>query len=167
MRHLANHDQLTGLLTRRRFEDRAQNLLSRSQHYNFPMTMIMMDLDDFKEINDQYGHASGDEVLSKTGDIIQECLREADLACWYGGEEFCVLMPETDVDAARNPADRILDTLSKTRFTTDEGTSYSITCSLGLAEQRSSGDTFEDLYQRADQALYKAKESGGNCLVVS
>ncbi|MFB6346157.1 MAG: GGDEF domain-containing protein [bacterium] len=164
---LAHHDQLTGLLTRSRFEEAAKNLLEASERYRYPVTMVMMDLDDFKVVNDRYGHSAGDTVLESTGEILESELRKSDLSCRYGGEEFCILMPETDVNTARIPIERIRRSLAEKEFSTDDGGTFSVSCSLGLSELDREDRSFSDLYSDADEALYQAKESGGNCIVTA
>ncbi|MFB6345158.1 MAG: GGDEF domain-containing protein, partial [bacterium] len=165
IRELANYDQLTGLLNRNRFEERAKKIIEGGNRYDFPVTMAMLDLDDFKKINDLFGHSAGDRVLEKTGMIVQDELRDPDLACRYGGEEFCVLMPETDLESASEPANRIRGRLASVEFNTDSEKTFSVTCSIGLAEQPDQLESLEELYRKADEALYDAKLLGGNCLV--
>ncbi|MFB6347527.1 MAG: GGDEF domain-containing protein [bacterium] len=166
---LANYDQLTGLYDRHRLEDRLTQEVSRSNRYDHNLTLMMLDLDHFKNVNDTYGHTAGDTVLEETGDIIretcQENIRQSDIAGRYGGEEFCILLPETNYDEALRVAERIRTSLSEMTFTGSDGKEFQVTCSIGIAEYDSSMDSYEELVKAADDALYEAKESGRNQVV--
>ncbi|MFB6344427.1 MAG: GGDEF domain-containing protein [bacterium] len=162
IKRLANYDQLTGLPTRSKFEELASVHLNRRETGAPPLTLAMIDIDHFKNINDTYGHSAGDDVLRRLGNLIADETRSKDHSCRYGGEEFCVLMPETDEESARHLMTRLSNGLSQQKFSGKSGSTFEITCSIGLAEYDSGIDSIETFYRRADKALYRAKDSGRN-----
>ncbi|HEX6989227.1 MAG TPA: GGDEF domain-containing protein [Bacillota bacterium] len=149
----AMRDPLTGLPNRRAFEPRVEQEVGRARRYGRRLTLIMVDIDHFKTYNDMHGHRSGDELLRKIGRLIQRELREPDIAFRIGGEEFVILLPETDVEGAVSVIRRLQD-----RIRRDEG--VQITLSFGLAEFPTHGQDSEPLLEAADRALYQAKEAG-------
>jgi diguanylate cyclase (GGDEF)-like protein len=155
---LATVDQLTGLYLRHHFMQRLADERARSQRYRTPFGVLMMDLDTFKEVNDRHGHNIGDLFLRHSADAIRQSLRGSDIACRWGGDEFCVLLPQTEVEAARATAERIrkgIEALSPTLI------GIRATASVGVATYPTDFDgTVEDLVKRADQALYRAKREG-------
>jgi len=162
---LADEDQLTGLYTRREFENRYREEFERTQRYGSKLSVIMIDLDHFKEINDTYGHPVGDEVLEITGELIDEKTRSSDVCGRYGGEEFALVLPETPLKGAQTTAERLRVSLAEETFETENGEEFSVTCSIGIAEYYPSIDDPEVLLEQADDALYEAKESGRNQVV--
>ncbi len=152
---LANTDALTGLWNRHRFEEVAGREIRRARRYGHPLSVIFMDLDHFKPINDQYGHAAGDDVLRTVAELIRECLRESDSVCRWGGEEFLVLVPHGCPEDAYRLAERIRQRVKDCHDAEGGG----ITASLGVASLGESED-LHGLLQRADGALYQAKEAG-------
>jgi diguanylate cyclase (GGDEF)-like protein len=162
---LADEDQLTGLYTRREFENRYREEFERTQRYGSKLSVVMMDLDHFKEINDTYGHPVGDEVLETTGDLIEEKTRSSDVCGRYGGEEFALVLPETPLKGARITAERLRESLAEESFESEGGEEFNVTCSIGIAEYRPSVDDPEVLLEEADDALYEAKETGRNQVV--
>lgn len=156
-RLLARKDRLTGVWNRIQIEDVAQQEMSRLARYGQPVALIMMDLDHFKQINDQFGHAAGDQLLKGFCDIVQSCTRNTDVLGRWGGEEFILVMPSSGFASAAQLAERIRCALEQHVF--HDG--YKITASFGFAVCQST-DTFESWLQRADMALYRAKAAGRN-----
>lgn len=161
---LAMFDQLTGLYERHELDKRLEEEYDRARRHEQKFSVLMIDLDDFKEINDTYGHDVGDTVLERVGTILEEVveneLRSSDVAGRYGGEEFCIMLPTADQGGAKNVAERIRKNLRDVRFDTGEGDTFQVTCSIGVAELNQGVHTPEELVQRADEALYAAKEAG-------
>jgi diguanylate cyclase (GGDEF)-like protein len=161
---LATVDQLTELYLRHHFLQRLSDERTRSQRYRSPFAVLMIDLDTFKEVNDRHGHNSGDRFLSLTADAIRRSLRGPDIACRWGGDEFCVLLPQTDLDAARSTAERIRKEV--------EALSVSVpgihaTASVGISTYPNDFEgSLEELVRRADQALYRAKREGRDRVAV-
>lgn len=160
VRELARRDQLTGLFNRREFEERYHAEFDRADRYESSLAVMMVDLDHFKEVNDTYGHQAGDEVLGVMGEVLQDMTRQVDITGRYGGEEFAVVLPETDLASARRAAERINQELRRQTFEGDEDETFTVTCSLGLAELSPEDEDAEALLQRADEALYEAKSAG-------
>jgi diguanylate cyclase (GGDEF)-like protein len=161
---LANRDGLTGLFNRRHFMLTAETELHRAQRYRRPVTVGMADLDLFKHLNDTYGHAAGDTVLRSVAGLLQETLRQSDLVCRYGGEEFAFLFPEVSVDDAAVLAERCRTACAEQSILLADGRSVRITFSMGLSD--ASDSTLESALNRADQALYEAKRQGRNRVVL-
>jgi diguanylate cyclase (GGDEF)-like protein/PAS domain S-box-containing protein len=163
LRLLATTDPLTGALNRRAFMELAQTEFSRARRYNKSVTVVMIDLDHFKSINDRFGHAAGDEALQYAVSVIEGETREQDSFGRLGGEEFAVLLPETKIADAKDFAERIRGAIEENTVKYDNH-SFQITASLGLASFDDSDKSIEDLINRADSALYLAKDSGRNCI---
>ena len=163
---LATTDPLTGLFNRRCFEDRAEAEIKRSIRYNKSLTVIMADLDYFKQINDTFGHKAGDYVLKEISKIIRKSLRDIDLIGRYGGEEFIMLFPELDQTTSLIVAERLREEIENTVISVKEKT-VKITISIGITEL-SGGDKYslDTLTHRADEALYKSKENGRNIITI-
>jgi diguanylate cyclase (GGDEF)-like protein len=162
---LAAVDWLTGLYNRRHFETLAQAELARSQRYMRPMTVMMLDIDHFKNVNDTYGHASGDRVLQALSTVCLATKRDADLAARLGGEEFALLLPETTDIAATQFAERLRQQIRDCAPVV-EGEKLPITVSIGIAGASMTTSGFHALLSNADQALYEAKHAGRNRVVV-
>ncbi|MBP1765665.1 MAG: ydaM1 [Firmicutes bacterium] len=159
---LAVTDELTGLFNRHYFYQKIAEEAERSERYNEPLSMIILDLDNFKRINDTWGHLVGDEVLKETAAIVGRIIRKPDILARLGGEEFVILMPETGIHGALRVAEKIRETL-------DQNTHPVVgryTASFGVAE-RIKEETFDSWLQRADEALYRAKKGGRNRVVGS
>jgi diguanylate cyclase (GGDEF)-like protein len=154
LHHESRTDALTGLANRRALEERLQLVTAQASRSGAPITVAMIDLDHFKDFNDRFGHQSGDELLRLLSDSLSARLRAQDLLARYGGEEFCVVLPDTDLLAARV----VLEEL-RSRAPTVEVDGRAPTISVGIAEWRP-GESTDALLQRADQALYAAKEQG-------
>jgi diguanylate cyclase (GGDEF)-like protein len=162
---LAMVDGLTGLYVRRYFDARIEEEVERSRRYKTTFSMIMMDVDDFKKLNDTYGHLVGDRVLKAISNVIKSQMRGVDTATRYGGEELAVILPRTEMVGAYNLAERIREGIAELRITTDDEPPrvLGVTASLGIAafpESKAADGT--DLVRRADRALYRAKKMGKN-----
>ncbi|HET9953624.1 MAG TPA: diguanylate cyclase [Polyangiaceae bacterium] len=166
---LAIRDDLTGLYNRREFERRLDSCLEEQPGRDAALSVVLADIDHFKAINDTYGHHAGDEVLRELGGILGVSLRQTDLACRYGGEEFALLLPNTPGASAVALAERIRKNVAAHAFwvldLTGERRNISVTLSLGCAVRQSSRCSGEDLLREADQALYSAKTAGRNRVV--
>lgn len=158
-------DGLTELYNARHFHTILDQELSRAARYRRPLSLIILDLDNFKQINDTYGHAEGDLVLQVLSGIIQNCLRGSDTAYRYGGEEFAVLMPEASVEAGATIAERLRQTFADSPVTLGCGTVIHTSVSVGVT-QYMPGDDARSLFCRADDGMYQAKRRGKNCVVV-
>lgn len=164
LRRLATTDPLTGIANRRRFLDKAPREVTRSQRYGRNLSVLMLDVDHFKSINDRYGHAVGDQVLCRLVEVCTEELREHDVIGRLGGEEFAILLPETELETARAVAERLRQNIERT---TVDGQSFHFTVSFGVAQVKGSEETAEEVIRRADEALYRAKQKGRNRVEVS
>ncbi|PXW94538.1 diguanylate cyclase [Sphaerotilus hippei] len=164
LRALAITDGLTGLLNRRAWSERAAALLADARRYGHPLIVLMLDLDHFKVVNDQHGHAKGDAALMLVARLLREQLRTGDLAARYGGEEFCLLLSHTREGAAIALDQRLRQTLR--RVSTEE-LGFPIDYSAGLAAFHADHQTLDDMLRRADHALYEAKHAGRGQLVIA
>ncbi|MCR4346089.1 MAG: diguanylate cyclase [Sulfuricaulis sp.] len=162
LEELSVRDGLTGLYNRRELEKRLQEEVQRARRYRRPLSVMMLDIDHFKNVNDRYGHQAGDEVLITVADLIQLNVRPVDAVCRYGGEELAVILPETEEEGVRIVAERIRATVEDSITTTPQGDMVHVTVSIGLAIFPGHGDTAAALIQAADQALYTAKHEGRN-----
>jgi len=161
MRVLATYDSLTGLLTRREFHERVNYFHKIAQRENLTYTLIIADLDNFKEINDQFGHLTGDKTLETLGLAIKDSLRESDLACRYGGDEFTFFLPNTNTEQARNFCERLQAILKES--ISCSSLDIDLTASIGIASYPENNAEFlEDMISRADTAMYEVKKAGGN-----
>lgn len=167
LRGLAYSDGLTGLANFRSFGTQLADELKRSVRYRRPLSLIMLDLDDFKAVNDRYGHPEGDRVLAGTAAAIRSTVRETDVAARYGGEEFVVICPETTVEDAVTVAKRVRVSVEKARFTMSNGETCAITISAGVASYPRDGRDPRALIAAADLALYRAKGAGKNAVMSS
>ncbi len=159
--HLAERDSLTGFLNRRGFLPLAERELERHQRYGTPLSIIMLDIDHFKEINDTYGHDFGDKVLKTLTESCELNIRKIDIACRYGGDEFVILLPQTELPKAVRVANRIRTCFAR-RTRLPNGKRSNLTVSIGLTKASEETSNLETLIQKADQALYLAKERGRN-----
>jgi diguanylate cyclase (GGDEF)-like protein len=162
LQELATHDPLTGLYNRRFLDESLSRELARAEREKQPLAIIMLDIDFFKKINDQYGHAVGDEVLRAVAKLIKKGVRESDLICRYGGEEFLAMMPNMSIAQAVERAEAWRIALETTPIDCG-GRSITITLSAGVAVYPDHGTSPEILISRADEMLYKSKRSGRNC----
>ncbi len=159
---LAVTDELTGLYNRRYFERHLSIMLSKAQEQQRDMAMMLIDMDFFKSVNDTHGHDTGDAVLREFADRLRRNIRGVDLACRFGGEEFVVLMPDTDSRQAQGVAERVRNAVAERGFSAGDGRPLTVTVSVGLALNDQRADTPESLLKRADVALYRAKREGRN-----
>lgn len=162
LKNLAITDELTGLYNRHFLEKRTNEEIEHSNCHKEPLSIIILDLDNFKSINDTWGHPIGDEVLKQTAEIAKNTIRKSDILFRLGGEEFLALMPKTTVNEALVVAERIRENLEK-NVNSNIG---KFTASFGVAE-KNKFESFSNLYKRADKALYRAKAGGRNCVVSS
>ncbi len=158
-------DELTGLLTKRSLYRALEIEIIRARRYKHPVSVLMMDLDHFKQVNDLYGHLVGSQCLAEVGQLIRECTRETDVNGRYGGEEFITFLPETDTAAAFVVAERIRAAMEARKFQHD-GVCYHVCISIGIAMLPLHGDDVETLVGAADEALYEAKNTGRNRTVI-
>jgi diguanylate cyclase (GGDEF)-like protein len=157
----ANTDNLTGLFNRHKGSELLKYEIARATRYRRPLSIILMDIDTFKSINDMYGHLAGDVILKGVSDIARETARTTDNVIRWGGEEFVVLLPDTDLEAAVQVAERLREAIAKAPIPIPDG-ELSITASLGVAAKDENTPDIETLLARADQAMYIAKYLGRN-----
>ena len=159
-------DALTGLQNRRYMESHLAVLAEQAFSRGKPLALMMLDIDHFKSINDTYGHVVGDDVLREFAGRIRESVRGIDLACRYGGEEFVIVMPDTDLRFAGTVAERVRRAIANEPFTANKGTErIEVTISIGLTTLEKKGESVADVLRRADRALYRAKNNGRNRVV--
>ena len=163
LHHRAIVDGLTGLYSRRHFENQLREHSNLARRYNKPLSLIMIDIDNFKLVNNRYGHPSGDAVLAEVATVLKANVRDCDSVFRYGGEEIAVILPETAVKHSRAIAERIRKTVNEKVFLAGRH-SIRMTISLGIAELDHASKSYDDLVSRADQALYDAKARGRNCM---
>ena len=166
VQRLAALDGLTGLNNRRHFSDIAHIEFSRARRYGHPLSAMMLDIDHFKAFNDNFGHAIGDQVLQEVANCCKQSLRQTDILGRYGGEEFVVLLSETDRHVALTVAERLRKKVSQMAILTEKG-DLSVTISIGVAENNEYTPDLETLIARADQAMYIAKHKGRNQVAMS
>lgn len=159
LERLAHTDPLTGLLNRRAILEQLAWQHAHANRSGLPLSVVLLDIDHFKQVNDQHGHDVGDKVICRVADLLRSTSREVDLCARFGGEEFLVVLPDTDADAASVFCSRLLHNLRQAVIDTPQGDQVTVTASLGVG-QATAGDTTESLTRRADQAMYEAKASG-------
>lgn len=157
-------DELTGLFNKRHFWHHMELETERARRYSLPLSLLLLDIDNFKQHNDTYGHADGDRVLARLGKVVAEAIRINDLGCRYGGEEFTVILPNTSGKDALVVAERIRARFGEEVFQPTPDHVVHKTVSVGVAEYRA-GEKKEDLLERADQNMYSAKQGGKNRVV--
>lgn len=165
LNQLATQDHLTECANRRHFYALAEAELARSRRYQRTMSLVILDADHFKAINDNYGHAAGDRVLQALADVIVSGLRELDTLGRIGGEEFALLLPETGLEGARQIAERLRGAIEQLRVE-HEGRALGVTASFGVTERRADDSGMDALMRRADFALYEAKAAGRNRVAI-
>ncbi|TRW99737.1 sensor domain-containing diguanylate cyclase [Candidatus Methylobacter oryzae] len=163
----AHTDYLTGVSNRRHFIEQAELELSRAIRYGNPLSIFMMDIDFFKQINDTYGHNAGDTVLKKLAAVCWQTLREVDIIGRLGGEEFAVLLPETGLEEATEVAERLRASLANVKIPQENGPPLQFTVSIGVLSLASKDGNFDSLLHLADNALYEAKKSGRNKVCIA
>jgi diguanylate cyclase (GGDEF)-like protein len=162
--NLARFDALTGVLSRRALFEAFDAEVERAKRYGNALACIMLDLDHFKTINDTYGHQFGDVVLRRIAGVISEHCRTNDHLGRYGGEEFLIILPNTQIDSATKLAERVRSAVAGTSLDRNE---ERITLSIGVAEWRNDDDSTSRLISQADRALLEAKAAGRNCIMAS
>ncbi len=162
LERLAWTDSLTDLPNRRFLQKRLEEEIVRATRYQVPLSALMLDIDHFKKINDTYGHAAGDQVLIQVGLILKEYCRGSDFPTRYGGEEFCILAPNTTLEGAKSLAERIREELAKKSLLTFDGIAIPVTCSIGVATYHNEMLSGQELIEKADEMLYLAKGGGRN-----
>jgi diguanylate cyclase (GGDEF)-like protein len=163
--HLADHDSLTDLLGRRGFQGELWRQLAEAKRYGMRGSLLFLDLDDFKRVNDTLGHATGDEVLSSVGARLRARLRDTDLLARLGGDEFAILLPHSSNGQARALAEQLLDAIRSQEIVVN-GRPVTVTASIGIAMFPDHGPGMEELLAGADAAMYRAKATGGNRVLV-
>ena len=160
MQRQATTDGLTGLANHKRFYEILEKELWRSRRYGGPISLIMIDIDNLKKINDSYGHRAVDKVLKRISNKIRDCVRQIDTAARYGGDEFAVILPNTSLEHAVVAAERMVEAVANSPVTW-KTEHISLSISVGLGEYDSSNSP-EDITSRSDEALYVAKQAGKN-----
>ena len=165
LKKLATRDGLTGLINRQHFLELLEKELMRAKRYSNPLSLLMLDIDHFKKLNDTHGHTAGDKGLEKVASMCADSLRSIDICGRYGGEEFIVMLPESNIQSALETAGRLRKNIEELKIPW-KSTELSVTVSIGCAEYDSKRkDTVESLIERADKRLYQAKEEGRNRVV--
>jgi two-component system, cell cycle response regulator len=159
VRQLAYIDGLTGIFNRRFFELRISEEIERSRRFDSGMAVIMLDIDHFKRLNDEFGHLLGDEVLRQVSSIFNQQLRKIDIVCRYGGEEFAILLPQTNLEHSMSVAEKLRRLVETWQF---PGVPRPVTISAGAATYPDHGATRDELVKAADAGLYAAKQAGRN-----
>lgn len=160
LEYYSAHDPLTGLHNRRHFNEMLEYEIGRSSRHHHEFSILMLDLDDFKDVNDSYGHLYGDEALRRTAEVLHHYLRKGDIATRLGGDEFAVILTETSLEGAQKAAQNLLEMLRALEFKTTEGKRFRITASIGVACFPKDAENFADLMAGVDIALYRAKRKG-------
>ncbi|WP_319524610.1 diguanylate cyclase [uncultured Desulfosarcina sp.] len=161
LKKLSITDGLTQLYNSRHFYAQLKGEIERCNRYDHKLSLLLLDIDNFKDYNDTYGHLEGDKILVRLGRVIKSCLRNMDTAYRYGGEEFTIILPDTDVDEARTVAERLRAAVSAEDFTDGIRPGVRITISIGVT-QYFREEKIASFVQRADQAMYRSKQAGRN-----
>ena len=159
LEHLAKTDRLTGLYNRERLEEVLKQEQYRADRYQSSFAIVQLDLDNFQNVNDQYGHDTGDKVLVEVAELIKDFCREADSVCRWSGEEFMIILPESNLDGAYLMADNLRARIESHQFSGIDA----LTASFGV-DMYQEDENINDLFRRVDQALRNAKETGKNCV---
>lgn len=165
-RELSVTDSLTQLYNARHFKTTLDQEMIRAKRYRRPMVLVIADVDNFKSINDTYGHAEGDRVLESLAEAIKSCLRLTDTAYRYGGEEFAILMPEVTAKEGAILAERVRERFAQSPQEMPDGTNINVSISIGVTEYEP-GDDARSIFSRADSGMYEAKNRGKNCVVIA
>ena len=165
MRERADRDSLTGLLTRRAFLEQLAGRLSEAHRHRRNLSFILLDVDRFKQVNDDYGHPAGDRVLKTLGELLRDCFRIEDLRSRWGGEEFAVVLIDEDGPTTRQALERILEEFQQIPFQGADGQEFHVTFSAGIAEYPEDGHDAETLLSTADSRLLRAKQAGRNTII--
>ena len=166
LRTLSSTDSLTKIDNRRAFFIKSDSVMHLCKRQGQPVTLIMFDIDHFKSVNDTFGHAKGDEILYKVAQAVKSRLRAMDISARLGGEEFAILLGDTNIDAARLVAEKLRSTIAAIQFIGHDDNSFTVTASFGVA-QLADGEVLDDLLIRADKAMYLAKQNGRNQVMLA
>ena len=161
---MASVDELTGIWNRRKFLELAENEAERYVRYLRPYSLMMIDLDYFKTVNDRFGHVSGDNALKQFAGIVSRQIRSIDIFGRLGGEEFGIIMPETGIEEALVLGGRIFKALHSTDINVADGSAVRVTASIGLAQACKAHNSLDEVISAADTALYRAKQKGRDCM---
>ena len=164
--YLNYHDSLTDLYNRRYFMQAGKKEIERSKRYNEQLSLMMIDIDHFKNVNDTYGHIIGDKVLKSLASLLKESIRNVDTVGRLGGEEFGIILPKSSLDKAKRVAERLRKNIEENIFKFDEA-KISITISIGITSYHQKTKNMDNLIHKADLALYEAKKRGRNCVVTN
>jgi diguanylate cyclase (GGDEF)-like protein len=167
LRELSVRDPLTGLFNRRYMEEILALEIIRAMRKEYPIGIIMVDIDHFKRFNDIHGHAAGDAVLSQAGDFLRKCVRASDAACRYGGEEFVFILPEASQKITQMRAEHMREDIRNLRISFQDQILEAVTLSIGVAVFPMNGSTGEAILRAADAALYQAKDAGRDRVIVA
>lgn len=167
LEELATRDPLTGLYNRRELSRVMEEELERARRYQRPMALLWIDFDHFKDINDTYGHAAGDSVLRSVSRLLERSVRSVDSIGRFGGEEFVIVLPEMDLEEARETAERLRNRVSESAQPLGDGQSVPLTISVGVAVYPDHGVSISALCAAADKAMYLAKDRGRNCVALA
>lgn len=167
VQRLAATDELTGLINHRRLQEVLEREVRRAERYGTSLSLVMLDVDDFKHVNDRHGHQQGDRVLRAVADAVRNTVRDVDFVARYGGEELAVALPEMDAEGAAAVGERIREAIAAAAVPTRDGAPLSVTASIGVAVLDLDSFSRQDLIAAADAALYRAKRTGKNRVVVA
>ena len=159
-KHIARTDNLTGLANRKHFFETAEQEIQRARRYGQPFSTAYIDIDNFKDVNDLYGHAAGDALLRRVGGIIMGNIRAVDFAARLGGDEFAIMLPQADAGSART----VLSKLQRLLMETMKKERWPVTFSLGVVSFLKAPETVDEMIQRADKLMYSVKAEGKNAI---
>jgi diguanylate cyclase (GGDEF)-like protein len=159
-------DDLTQLYNSRYLHQALDVEITRAKRYNYPVTVVFLDLDGFKSVNDRYGHLVGSQTLTVVGQILKRLVRNVDIIARYGGDEFTIILPNTDLQASTLVAERLRKSVERHDYRKTPGYDFKLSASFGLAGFPKHGDNPDLLIQKADQAMYKVKETTKNGIAI-
>ncbi|WP_025270371.1 diguanylate cyclase [Hippea sp. KM1] len=160
-KEMSEKDYLTRIYNRKKFEEILEKTICRADRYVKPMSLVMFDIDDFKRINDEFGHKAGDELLKEIADLVSENIRQCDYFVRWGGDEFIIILPETDINGAYRVGEKLRKMVENHRFSIGKG----VTISVGVIEHQA-GESCEDVFKRLDEVLYRSKNMGKNKTII-
>ena len=165
--YAATHDTLTGLLNRRSFVTRLEEAIQHARRYGTPVSIAVVDVDDFTRINESFGHQEGDAILRHVGQTLKKSLRSEDIVAHSGGDEFCILMPQAPAEQAQNGIRRYIEAITQENYATSGGDAISLTVTAGFATVREGEDQYDLLLDAARTLVRRGKEAGGNRVVLA